>query len=508
MRRLLLSALICILCAQYSVAQEFLHIGEHAIPLSNVKKITQSVRVHPKSLSLLLEKDSTISIYVAALKATGMIDSLKFCVDDSYKILNVEDSCRWKHGYIGGVYAYVAFPEERRFNFTFFACPDSILFAKYKIKDLDGLRAKAKELYSNVYPEDAAVTDETDRRNYLNRFISYQLLNFYGSYSSLTASYDDRVLGCLGLQYGFETPEYYETMMPHSIMKISYSMGNSLSINHRHYSPQVPGVGFPYPPPVERDAVNGFYHYIDDVVAYDKNTQEVILNERMRIDFLALSPDFMTKLVDGQTVRGYGYQDKLGFAYLYFGFKPGYVRNFEFDDSTKLLLSTRHSAYADYQGDELCILGNFDVTIKLPPVPAGKYELRLGYLNAGVQPRVAFYIDGKPVDMVDLRLNGTELFDWKDDSHDPETVIDFDREMRNKGYMKGPYSYSVVGGTRLRYNSFSLRKIIGTFDTDGKTEHYLRMKCIGNNRFDALFDYIELVPATVYDNDDIIEDIY
>ena len=508
MRRLLLSALICILCAQYSVAQEFLHIGEHAIPLSNVKKITQSVRVHPKSLSLLLEKDSTISIYVAALKATGMIDSLKFCVDDSYKILNVQDSCRWKKTvHISGIDASIAYPEERRFNFTFFACPDSILLAKHNIKDLDGLRAKAKELYSNVYPDDAAVTDETDRRNYLNRFISYQLLNFYGSYNSL-CFLDDRVRPNFGLQYGFEIPDYYETMMPHSIMKISDSRENSLSINHRHYSPQVPGVGFPYPQPVERDAVNGFYHYIDDVVAYDKNTQEVILNERMRIDLFALSPDFMTKLADGQTVRGY--QEKTTPGYPFFGFKPGYVRNFEFDDSTKLLLSTRNFGWDRYQGDELLILGNFDVTIKLPPVPAGKYELRLGYSVSIAAPRVAFYIDGKPVNMVDVGHMSEELlFDWEEDSEDSETVIDFDREMRNNGYMKGPSSYFPSRGEPLRYYPYCVRKIIGTFDTDGKTEHYLRMKCIGNNRFGySTFDYIELVPATVYDNDDIIEDTF
>ena len=64
MKKLLLSLFIAILCVSQLCAQEFLHIGDHLIPVSNITKITQSVMVHPRSLSLLLENDNSISIYV------------------------------------------------------------------------------------------------------------------------------------------------------------------------------------------------------------------------------------------------------------------------------------------------------------------------------------------------------------------------------------------------------------------------------------------------------------
>ncbi len=517
-RTLLLSTLIYILCVQYSVAQEFLHIGEHVIPLSNIKKITSCVRVHPKSLSILLEKDKNISIYVSALKATGMMDSLEYCLDDSYRILNVEDSCRWKNGNFYDYWEKVVYPEERRFNFTFFACPDTILYAKYNIKDLDGLRAKAKELYSPVYPEDATVTDETDRRNYLNRFISYQMLNFYGSKYKLTPNYDRWI----DINYGgrFEVTEWYETMMPYSIIKFSSNIpGRLTSINRVNNSTEIPGVECRnHPPYIETEAVNGCYHYIDDVVAYDKITQKVVLNERIRIDFLALSPDFMTKGVDGETVRGYDNRDNVLNRDGGFGFKPGYVRNFEFDDSTKIVLSHRHDSWYCYQGDEFMLTGSFDITVKLPSVPAGKYELRLGSSLFTQRPRVAIYIDDEPIDIVDLKAgygetysNNNPLIDWeRDNDGNPEIAVDSDRRMRNKGYMKGPGGYFINRGTTpLRDISSCVRKIIGTFDTDGKSDHYLRIKTISANpNSECVLDYIELVPSTIYDNDEFLEDIY
>ena len=521
MKRLLLSLFIAILCVSQLCAQEFLHIGEHMIPVSNVKKITQSVAVHPRSLSLMLENDSKISIYVEALKATGMIDSLKFCLDSSYEILN-DDSCKWQ-----GPNSYSeidnAYPEERRFNFTFFACPDSILSAKYNIKDLNGLRAKAKEIYSTVYPEDANVTDETDRRNYLNRFVSYQLLNFYGTYYTLTA-YDGDKLGNENFRrdLGLDIDDWYETVMPYSIAKFSYT-NDGLFINRR-LDADVPTIGVKIFHPNEvslySDAINGVYHYIDGIAAYDNNTQKVVLNERMRFDCSTLSPDFMSKLADGETARGHSNvisNSKYDGHAQALAFKPGYLRNFEFKDNTKISLSNKHLLWPAYQGDEVYFFpnfGNFDVTVKLPPVPAGKYELRFGYANNARNQVVAFYIDGEPADIVDLRLYADAIGVIQDSEltqYDNEELIDNDRHLRNKGYMKAPGNYFINSGTLPLRDYISLRKIIGTIDTDGKSNHYLRIKMItqqSNANSFFVFDYIELVPVSVYDNDEYLEDKY
>lgn len=526
MKRLLLSLFIAILCVSQLCAQEFLHIGEHMIPVSNVKKITQSVAVHPRSLSLMLENDSKISIYVAALKATGMIDSLKFCIDSSYEILN-DDSCEWKGGYNPQNPIDLAYPKERRFNFTFFACPDSILSAKYGINSLSDLSAKAKQIYSTVYPEDANVTDFKDRRNYLNRFVSYQLLNFYGTYNTLTA-FDASSWANMAYhpELGFEIDDWYETAMPFSIMKLSYS-SYELYINRRmDAATPVSGIKVfsPREASLSSDAVNGTYHYIDGIAAYDNNTKNVVLNERMRFDCSTLSPDFMSNLADGETARGHSdgiYNTKYDGHAQAVAFKPGYVRNFEFDGNTTIAVGNRHSGYTTgwsvYQGDEFYFFSNFgryDVTVKLPPVPAGKYELRLGHCVYSARHIVAFYIDGVPADIVDMRPNDATnswIEDEESAGYDYEGLVDNDRHLRNKGYMKAPANYFVNSGQQpLRDSPYAFRKIIGTLDTDGKSDHYLRIKNISELIYDRylVLDYIELVPVSVYDNDEYPEDIY
>ena len=93
---------------------------------------------------------------------------------------------------------------------------------------------------------------------------------------------------------------------------------------------------------------------------------------------------------------------------------------------------------------------------------------------------------------------------------------DNDAFLRSNGWMKGPASYynanSEAGGTKGS-NSFrglnnALRCIVGTFTTDGKTDHYLTIKTLeplyGNSEF--MLDYIELCPSTVYNNKTYPED--
>ena len=77
--------------------------------------------------------------------------------------------------------------------------------------------------------------------------------------------------------------------------------------------------------------------------------------------------------------------------------------------------------------------------------------------------------------------------------------------------MKAPGNYFINSGTLPLRDYISLRKIIGTIDTDGKSNHYLRIKMItqqSNANSFFVFDYIELVPVSVYDNDEYLEDKY
>lgn len=566
MKKYLLLTLMCMMCVWHANAQEFVNIGGHILPVSSIKKITPTYREHHSSLSLLLKNDKSISLYVAALEATGCMDSLKHYVDESYGFVSEQarlDSCYWTNDdlciHVAGEYDNVAYPEQRYYNFTAFMVPDAVLAEKYGITDLDGLRAKAKELYDPVYPEDAEVADETDRRNSLNRFISYHILNRWGTYYTLTAN-DGSKLTNNFFRRKIDIADWYETFMPHSLMKFSFPSGAQagLYINRRGVQSREDERGvYIRGAMVEQSlagavnwGINGAYHYIDDIAAYDEQTQKVVLDERMRIDCSTLSPDFMTRLTDGYMARGHhtlnpandgrygrGGQGKVAANNTDHGvgFKPGFVRNFEFDEDTHLHVRVRVLNYWSYQGDEVTVKGPYDLKVKLPPLPAGKYEVRLGtcvgFASRGI---VQFYIDdipqGEPCDMRPpgetlfgfksdyelLRLNGiiNNYFDIENATEEEKAVIAaYEKEIRALGWMKGPNSYSSgekdsYYGTTFREQSSTVRKIIGTFTTDGKSDHYLRLQQMMESGGELDFDYIELVPESVYDNAEFPEDTW
>lgn len=498
-------------------------------------------------LPTVMRADSAISIYNEALSVTKISDSLEVYMDESYGFASNKDridSCTWTNDklciHTAQEYDNVAYPEKRYYNFTAFMVPDSILAEKYGITNLDGLRAKAKELYEPMYPEDAGVTDETDRRNYLNRFISYHILNRLGTYYTLTSIDGGKLVNQFNRRK-WDNCDWYETLMPYSTMKVSFPSGSQagLYINRRGVQSRADerGVfvrGSKIAPvsdgPLQPNAVNGVYHYIDDIVAYDAVTQNVVFNDRLRLDCSTLSPDFMTKLTDGETARGHsslnpsnngmygrGGQGPIAASNTdhCVGFKAGYCRNFEYTDNTHLHVRVRVLGYWSYQGDEVTIKGPFDVKIKLPPVPEGTYEVRMmtctGFASRGI---VQSYIDGIPQGIpFDMRPGGTELFGYQTDDAlgDDDAITAFDKAIHNLGWMKGPNCYSPgekdsFGGTTMRGLNNTIRRVLGHFYTDGKSDHILRLQQKMESGGEMNFDFIEICPSSVYNNEYYAED--
>lgn len=492
-------------------------------------------------LADFLSNDENSGLYEQALIVTHMADSLAKYIDDSYSVGS--DSIDWTNDALvmptATEYDNVAYMEHRYFKYTMFICPDSVLKEKYGITDLDGLRAKAKELYDPMYPEDADVTDETDRRNSLNRFISYHILDRAASYYQLTCvDGGNNTLANNWARDKWDIADWYETMMPYSIMKFSFPMGSQegLYINRRGVQSRADGRGVyirgakvTEPSNMGRDntCLNGMYFYIDDIVAYDQQTQEVVLNERMRIDASTLSPDFMTSGARGIYTRTSYEGGKYGMwddtpnhnnKNICLGFKPGSAKNFEFNNNTHLHVRPRVLSFWSYQGDEVTILGIFDFTVKLPPVPKGDYELRLctcvEFNNRGI---IQVYLDGVPQGIpFDMRPGGTQLFGWQADTSlgDEDAIAAFDKSIHNLGWMKGPKSYYSASaetgggkGTCFRDNHRTIRKVLGHFTSDGKTDHYVRFQQKLESTTNAMnFDFIELCPSTVYNNEYVAED--
>ncbi|MBR3619016.1 MAG: fasciclin domain-containing protein [Bacteroidaceae bacterium] len=502
-------------------------------------------------IGTVLLKDSACLLYCAALQVTGMIDSLQYYVDDTYGWATSQDridSCTWTNDklciHTAVEYDNVAYPEKRYFNFTVFMCPDSILYEKYGIETLDDLRAKARELYEPVYPEDADVTDETDRRNYLNRFISYHILDRYGTYLSLT-SFDNNAMQYCFNRRKYDMCDWYPTLMPHSSMKFSFPSGAQagLYINRRGVQSRADERGVfvrgarvtnPKDMTVDQTAINGIYHYIDDVAAYDRTTQEVVFNECIRLDCTTLSPDFMTLLTDGETARGHtcrtthhnglygdGGQGPSAASNknTCIGFKSGYARNISYSPATHLHVRMKVLGFWSYEGDEVTIKGRFDVTVKLPPVPEGTYEVRMmtctAFDSRGI---VQYYLGDDPDHMIpqgipfDMRPNGRVLYGFKTDDElgDEDAIAAFDKAIHNIGWMKGPKvyepgdrsSYGAAPTMRNLGDGQTCRRVIGTFHTDGKTDQYLRLQQKMESENNELnFDFIEICPSSVYNNE-------
>ena len=512
-----------------------------------VHTVGQIVNTSNDLLPTVMEADSAISIYNEALRVTRVRDLMEAYMDETYGFASNKDridSCTWTNDklcvHTAVEYDNVAYPEKRYFNFTAFMVPDSILSAKYGITDLDGLRAKARELYEPVYPEDADVSDETDRRNYLNRFISYHVLNRYGSYYTLTSIDGGRLTNNFNRRK-WDNCDWYETLMPHSTMKVSFPSGSQagLYINRRGVQSRADERGVfvrgakiasVSDGPLQPNAVNGIYHYIDDIVAYDQQTQSVVFNDRIRVDCTTLSPDFMTILSDGEMARGHsclvssdngrygvGGQGPIAASNVNHcvGFKAGFCRNFEYTDNTHIHVRMRVLDFWSYQGDELTVKGPFDVKIKLPPVPAGTYEVRMmtcvDFASRGI---VQSYIDGIPQGIpFDMRPNGVQLFGWQRDDAlgDDDAITAFDKSIHNLGWMKGPGCYSPggkdsFGGDPMRQLQNTIRRVLGHFYTDGKSDHILRMQQKMESGGEMNFDFIEICPSSVYNNEYYVED--
>lgn len=480
------------------------------------------------------DKNPDTKIFYQALKKCGLTDILNQWNDDNYKIgddsvynSNVKLSSAGKE-YI------VSYWAQRKICFTMFVETDSV-FHKCGINDIDGLIHHVDSVYRIIYPEDAAVTDFTDRRNYLNRFISYHILPFAAGHDNFNMRKGD-IMNTYNA--GVVDPEdFFETLAPHTLMRISTArkQGGGVYINRRGVEGNgstmfnrstnngvkiltvaetkntTKGRNFE----VNQTAKNGYMHYIDTLLIYDNFTKNDLLDRRIRIDCATLSPDFITSQARQKpTIQGDS--QKRGF-----GFKnPTNFKSIAEDYVLSVRPVNTSDSYA-YEGDGIDIQGNFDMYIKLPPVPFdGTWQLRLSFrANSAcgiVQSYMAEMPDGAQIqatDWVPLGLPADLRVDMADptvgwisdedlEEEDGEEAIDaLDKSMKNRGWMKGPDTQLTATGSTHRNIDTMGRKILSTGYMKSDMNYYLRIKQVldGNNA-EFLFDYIELVPKDVYDN--------
>jgi hypothetical protein len=152
----------------------------------------------------------------------------------------------------------------------------------------------------------------------------------------------------------------------------------------------------------------------------------------------------------------------------------------------------------------------YDFSITTLPVPAGNYEVRFGYLTNGKRGVAQFYVDGVPAG-VPVNLNtyaDNTSIGWVKPGSDASDLNGYenDKMMRNRGYMKAPANFKVIvtgwsDGENARYSSANLRKILGTYIFKEAGTHVISVKGLSGGEF--MLDYIEFVPTSVIESEDI-----
>lgn len=442
----------------------------------------------------LMALDTTIQIFSQALKLTNMTDSLTKYLDVTYSCSD-DSVTDGKYVRYGGRDMTARWPEKRYYKFTAFVEPDSI-YRKNGINNIEDLKAYAKRIYDASFPADAGLYDNdfTHRKNPLNRFVSYHLMDRIGNYGDWCPS-GEILTNCCRTDVA-DAEDFWQTMCPGAMIRFCRPNGE-LYANRKGLKRRVingcKGVkvlSASESGKAEQNALNGTYHYLDDILAYTTQVKDEVLNCRMRIDATTLCSDFMN-----QGARGhYGVETLTGF-------KNGYMNGWKTSKETFVGVHNDDPWWSSYLGNAICVKGKYDVQIKLPTPPPGLYEVRLGYVAGEERGVVQVYINNEPCGIpVDLRIGawGPEV-GYEADTEDEEHNTANDKAMRNRGYMKGMDSYGKPGAISFRVDAAEhMRRILTTYQFKENEEVWLRFKQVADGDFEWSFDYIELCPKSIY----------
>lgn len=512
-------------------------------------------RVVPRSSRLLgdtFDRLEGYTIFNEALKKTGLVDSVKA----SIKYRTLSDGTRTtkfdKPADItdtNGSELYC--PTECKIGYTIFAESDDVLRAN-GINSFEDLVAYANKVYDGAaawydYIREKGHTvstgnDYTNRWNALNMFVAYHIL--YASMAQDQLVFENKSgvpVGTSKWNYvnGADPYDYYETMLPHTLLKIwepqpgktlyinRYQTFNTLTnevgtrgTNHTLINPGIE---------IERldiTAYNGYIHPIKGMLVYNEQVPNGVLNERLRFEATTFLPEFINNgfrymlMSEVSAMNGGNSGARLSFPVDYFDNVICYN-----GEQTKLRYNVKGD-YRAYQADAFQGWGQYDLAIKLPPVPSGLYEFRLFYSPMGHGGMMQFYWGtSKNVQEMtalsiplDVRIQEDDpRIGWTAFYEEDDMGIASDEAMKNRGYMRGPYSFcghpGNDGDTKTTKNCrgdgvVTLRRVLGVVNVKQSDEFWFRFKNVINDDSDLKWqlDFVEFVPMNVVDNTMYSED--
>ena len=543
-----------------------LHVCSNVIPRSD--------RTTDDQLRVEGEKD--LSIFYAALEATGYTDTLmierKTNADGTAKTYDLGTNHNDRDG--NSLY----YPKECMVKWTVFAETDDV-FEQAGIKSFADLKAKCVEWYGSCgawydYINEKGITistgdDYTNPFNVVNMFVAYHILRAGMPIDRIV--YEKNATNTKwNFCFGYEPQEYFETMLPNTLLKVwetnpkttknlwlnRYMTNNTLTKKLGMFG--APGDGdhtlvFPGVS-VDRNSsietLNGYIHRIKGILKYDQNAKDG-LHERLRMD----SSNFLYELINNglhfatpaevSTMNGGGDGNRVAFQNNYFDnivcYNPGTLLRFN------VMGDWRAHNSDQFQGWDV-----YDFAIKLPHVPTGDYELRIIYPPMARGGLMQFYLGNtsKQSDMVAIGIPfdacanpyqdatiGYEDIVNRADDETSDCGVESDQRMHVRGYMRAPASFSrgtyntitdpltysdndiysaasqIIGSTSCRsesgYGTMMLRRIITTQRFEQGKDYWLRIKNLVNDaNLGWSFDFVELVPLDIVNNQTMTEDWY
>ena len=496
--------------------------------------------------SILEENHADFGIFFEALNRTGLLGVLKDYRDEDYEV--------WKNDYpefmtgirSGGRFSssdagypyWAKRPDHLDAGYTVFVERDNLYQTVYDPQnmgkpiytgdlesDVRSLFNYAKSIYDEVYPDDAGLYDEdyTHPKNPLHRYMAYHILDRNASYGDLVVSTPD-----WSVPEGGDYVEYYETMAGNlmRMQKVSL-LADQIRINrcddpnrsnNRMDGIEVLSSG-------GASTVNGNFQFVNGLLSYNTNVVNMLRTERIRIDTGVLFPELVNNSVRlDPDVR-----------MLWWHFPEGYFDDVYYDDQCDCKYNRwpqfggpgagmgNYFDLAAFRTDNMNFAGEYDVTLRLPAVPAGQYEIRIGYVCNGFMgiSQIYFGFDREHMQPTNIPINmgligydpkvGGVLPLYDDINNDPaynttgmKTMTENDKSMRNLGYMMGPDCVHRVDNDRvtklakLSENWWYLRYIVTTQNLEEKP-FYLRFRKVDDRTSPMLnVDFVEIVPSYVY----------
>lgn len=509
------------------------HIVNNVLRRSN-RLVTGEMSLHP----------DLFSIWKQAIDLTGLEDSLS---DTEVPVTVPSDAATYKF--------YC--PSTRILGYTIFAETDTTLKAN-GINNLQDLINYANNIYKNSaewydYIRDNNIQvstgdDYQNPYNCLNMFLRYHIVKIRLPYSKLVVSYNE--VSKVPLY------EYYETMLPKTMIKTirSAKAGAGKIFLNRYeanntLTDQVAELGSDAIHQVvdghagievqknNIQALNGYIHPITGMLVYQDWVPKGVLNERMRFDFSALIPEMMSaSLRDAKDAEikalNDGVSGKEGnlsgdYVRIPTNYSPEHLILYNGDNTRLLYLPGQNIAWHNYQGDEFNGKGVYDVAFRLPPVPYdGIYEIRLGLSTNAYRGMYQFYLgEGtnnrtrmEALDIpVDERINISNNQDGTPDVTTgwclytlfEDMGVETDKSMRNLGWMRGSLYYTLKNASNpMRGLNNAVRRIITRHELK-QGDNWLRIKSVlEGTQWQPYLDFIEIVPANVYNNSRYLEDMY